>query len=184
MQGGVLLKEPVKLASDILSPVSIPECETIATLAEGKVVLVVGSDLGRLPIAIASVAQRVHVMDSHGGDNPMGNTVSEFVANLKRYRALDRILMHVGLIDKALLVIDRAVFHIVVVIGDKGLQMVESMGEWFASGSFILLIHATKPDHVRIVNTYCAKRRMVGKKLGERIYQIEPGTKEKQSETR
>lgn len=126
------MQEPVKIASDIQSSVSIAECEHLAKAAEGKVVLEIGSGAGRLTIALASNAQRVHSVDDHGGDSPFANTLSEFVNNLKRYRVVDKVVMHIGPMDKSILALDKSIFHAAIVVGPKGKRLMGNNPGFFA----------------------------------------------------
>lgn len=125
--------EPVKIASDIQASISVEECEKIAESCRGKVVLEIGSDKGRLTIALGSVAQRVHSLDDHGGDNPFGNTLTDFIMNVKRYRVLDRVVVHIGAMDKCLVALDKAIFHTVVVHGTKAAKVLVSSPQFFDS---------------------------------------------------
>jgi predicted O-methyltransferase YrrM len=70
------------------------ECERLADLAQGKVVLEVGAHYGRSTIAMASTAERVFSLDWHQGDNftkDWGFTAGTYLKHLLRYRVLDRV---------------------------------------------------------------------------------------------
>lgn len=83
---------------EISSAVSKEECECLAKLAERKVVLELGSWLGRSTVAIASSAKRVHAVDWHRGDPQSGaaDTLQEFMANINRHGFREKVVVHVG----------------------------------------------------------------------------------------
>lgn len=85
-------------AEDVKSAVSREECEKLADLAKGKMVLEIGSYLGRSTIALASDARMVHAVDWHQGDIHTGHedTLMEFMHNITRYGVRDRIALHLG----------------------------------------------------------------------------------------
>lgn len=83
---------------DIPTSVSRSEAERLCELAEGKVVLEVGSWWGFSTVAMALVAKRVHAVDWHQGDDHAGNdeSLAPLMANLDRYGVRDRVVVHVG----------------------------------------------------------------------------------------
>jgi SAM-dependent methyltransferase len=84
-------------AEDVLSAVTYAECERLAELARGALVLELGSYYGRSTVALASTARRVHSVDPHqGGPDESPNTLPEFLANLERYGVRDNVVVHVG----------------------------------------------------------------------------------------
>lgn len=85
-------------ADDVRSAVSKEECEKLAQLATGKIVLEIGSYLGRSTIALASDARIVHAVDWHQGDTHTGSedTLLEFLQNIWRYGVREKIVMHLG----------------------------------------------------------------------------------------
>jgi predicted O-methyltransferase YrrM len=94
-------------AWDIGSSVTYAECEKLAELAEGKLVLEVGSWLGRSTIALASVATKVIAVDWHHGDFYAGvqDTEQEFRANLARYGICTELVAEQGCVGSAEVVV-------------------------------------------------------------------------------
>lgn len=88
-------------ATDISSSVNRDECEELARLAEGKIVLEMGSYYGRSTIALASTAKVVYSVDWHLGDAHVGRAASyeSFVKNLGRYDVLDKVKVFVGVFE-------------------------------------------------------------------------------------
>jgi predicted O-methyltransferase YrrM len=97
-------------ANEVASAVTENECKALAKAAEGKVVLEVGSHLGRSTIALASTAKIVHAVDWHRGDAHAGFgwTLDKFVANLNMYGVLDKVVIHVGRFEDVYLAMSRA----------------------------------------------------------------------------
>jgi predicted O-methyltransferase YrrM len=88
-------------AADVESAVTEAECEELARLARGRIVLEIGSYYGRSTIALASTAAIVHSLDPHTGGPPdRPNTLPEFVANLERYGVRERVVVHLGLSEQ------------------------------------------------------------------------------------
>jgi predicted O-methyltransferase YrrM len=85
-------------AGDIESTVSKEECAKLAELARGKLVLEVGSYLGRSTIAMASTAEVVHSVDWHIGDlhNQYRDSLKEFLKNLEEYKFRHKVRVHIG----------------------------------------------------------------------------------------
>jgi predicted O-methyltransferase YrrM len=84
-------------ADDVLSAVTHPECERLARLACGRLVLELGSYYGRSTIALASTASSVHSVDPHqGGPEDSPTTLDAFLANLEAHGVRDRVIVHVG----------------------------------------------------------------------------------------
>jgi predicted O-methyltransferase YrrM len=77
----------MKFAEDIDSGVTYQECVRLASLAEDKAVLEIGSWYGRSTICMASVADYVVSVDWHQGDfyAGEGETLVAFRNNLRRY---------------------------------------------------------------------------------------------------
>jgi predicted O-methyltransferase YrrM len=85
-------------AADIVSAVSAEECAELSRLAEGKLVLELGSDYGRSTIALASTASVVFAVDWHLGDGHAGHrdTAAQFMHNITRYDVRRKIVAVVG----------------------------------------------------------------------------------------
>lgn len=89
---------------DIPSAVTGKEAYELATLAEGKTVLEIGSLLGFSTIVMAQTAAVVHSVDPHEGypeHNPRP-TLGAFRRNLRQYGVADKVVAHVGLADQVL----------------------------------------------------------------------------------
>lgn len=82
----------------IPTSMSDEEVARLVELASGKVVLEVGSYLGHSTVAMAQVAERVHAVDWHRGDEHAGTeeTVHPFLDNLEAHGVRDRVIAHVG----------------------------------------------------------------------------------------
>jgi predicted O-methyltransferase YrrM len=93
-----------KFASDIVSAVSHAECEKLAELAEGKLVLELGCHFGRSTVALASVAKLVHAIDWHKGDMHSGieDSAEIFLRNITRYKVREKIVHHMGRFEDVL----------------------------------------------------------------------------------
>jgi predicted O-methyltransferase YrrM len=77
------------------------EIEQLMELAEGKVVLEVGSLLGFSTTCLARTAEVVHAVDPHRGypdDNPK-DTLIPFLANLEYYGVRNKVVPHIGTIQ-------------------------------------------------------------------------------------
>lgn len=163
-------------ASDIQSFWNEQEVRFVSGMAVGKIVLLLGCEKGRVAIALASVSQRLHAVDDHGGDDPYGNTLDEFMKNLKRYRVLDQVVAHVGNMEKAILSFDKAVFHVAVVSGIKAIRAMESNSSLFysmvATNKCTLVIHTTTEDGYRIAAGVSTKPGFALKKLSGSLHQI------------
>jgi predicted O-methyltransferase YrrM len=83
---------------NISSAVTRPQCERLATLARGKLVLELGSWLGRSTVLLASVAEAVHAVDWHRGDahTGTGDTLGACVQSLRKHNLYDKVVLHVG----------------------------------------------------------------------------------------
>lgn len=83
---------------NIPSAVTRPQCERLAELAAGRIVLELGSWHGRSTVLLASVAKIVHTVDWHRGDPHTGpdDTLASCVGNLRRHRVLHKAVLHVG----------------------------------------------------------------------------------------
>lgn len=92
------MAEAFKLAHDVPSGVTPRECEKLAELARGKVVIEMGSHFGRSTIALASTAAMLHAVDWHMGDGHAGlnDSLPIFVQNISRYKVRDRVTVHVA----------------------------------------------------------------------------------------
>lgn len=82
----------------IETSVTEQEARRLVELATGKRVLEVGSWRGFSTVAMAQVAERVHSVDWHIGDDHAGHDSSlpELFANVQRYGLLHKVVMHVG----------------------------------------------------------------------------------------
>lgn len=131
-------------AEDIPSAVSRAQCERLADLAAGNVVLEVGSEYGRSTIALASTAQIVHAVDWHRGDQMSGfkDSLPTFWANLQRYGVRDNVVVHVGAFEQVAKVFSFAAFDLVFIDGDHSADA--------ARRDALLAYGLVKPDGVVI----------------------------------
>lgn len=74
------------------------EAQQLARLAEGRMVLEVGSQRGFSTITMARVAKAVHAVDWHRGDAIVGaqDSLPVIWANLAKTSHRDRVVLHVG----------------------------------------------------------------------------------------
>jgi len=74
------------------------EGQALSQLAEGRVVLEVGSYLGRSTLRLAETAKLIHSVDHHQGDDGTGpaDTLDGFRLNLELAEVSDRVVVHVG----------------------------------------------------------------------------------------
>lgn len=89
---------------DIPTALTLAEAAELASLAEGKIVLEVGSLLGYSTVVLARVAEHVASVDPHEGypqDDPKP-TLGPFLDNLHRYGVSDKVTVWVGRDDKIL----------------------------------------------------------------------------------
>jgi predicted O-methyltransferase YrrM len=88
----------------ITSAVTSAESARLEDLARGRVVLEVGSWYGYSTVLMARVAQRVHAVDWHRGDDHAGNreTLTTLWAHLAEYGLRDRVVLHVGRAEEVL----------------------------------------------------------------------------------
>lgn len=171
------LVSPVMVyASDVQSFWQEPEVKFVSDMAVGKVALLLGCEKGRLTIALASVCQRVHAVDDHGGDSPYANTLQEFMKNLQRYRVMDRVVAHVGNMEKAILAFDKSVFHVAIISGVKALATMESNASLFysmvATAKCALIIYVVDENEYKVAAAFSTKPGFQLKKLSERMYQV------------
>jgi len=82
----------------IPSSVSKLQCERLAQLGRGKLVLELGSWHGRSTVLLASVAKMLHAVDWHRGDPHSGNsdTLGPMVQKLRQHGLEDSVVLHVG----------------------------------------------------------------------------------------
>jgi predicted O-methyltransferase YrrM len=82
----------------IATSVSPAEAERLVGLAQGKRVLEVGSWRGFSTVAMALVAEEVHSVDWHIGDDHAGHDSSlpELFANIQQYGVREKVIIHVG----------------------------------------------------------------------------------------
>jgi len=115
-------------AADVESAVTAAECRRLASLARGKIVLELGSWLGRSTIAIASTAATVHAVDWHRGDEHAGHgdTLQSFLLNLLRYGVRDKVVVHLGRFEDVGRVLRQQSFDVVVVDGLHTRRAVEA----------------------------------------------------------
>jgi predicted O-methyltransferase YrrM len=74
------------------------EAAALRELARGEVVLELGSQYGFSTVLMAAVAERVHAVDWHRGDDAVGHRESLSVLwdNLERFGVRDDVVLHVG----------------------------------------------------------------------------------------
>lgn len=101
-------------AQDIVSAVSAEECAELSRLAEGALVIELGSDYGRSTIALASTASVVFAVDWHKGDGHAGwrDTAPDFITNITRYHVRNKIVAMIGEASLALTRLALGVFDL------------------------------------------------------------------------
>jgi predicted O-methyltransferase YrrM len=101
----------------IPSAVTRPQCERLAALAEGKVVLELGSWYGRSTVLLASVAKMLHAVDWHLGDAHAGasDTLAPCAQALRRHKLEGRAVLHVGRNEDVLPMFKDGLFDLVFV---------------------------------------------------------------------
>jgi glycosyltransferase involved in cell wall biosynthesis len=106
-------------AADVESAVTEAECCRLASLATGKVVLELGSWLGRSTIALASTADIVHAVDWHRGDEHAGHhdTLQEFLLNLARHGVRDKVIVHLGRFEDVARILKPKGFDVIFIDG-------------------------------------------------------------------
>lgn len=89
---------------DVLSTLTENEARKLYELAEGKVVLELGSWLGRSTIVLAQSAETVHACDHFLGDHQagFGAVLSDFFQNIRRYGVFHKVIVHVGDFERVL----------------------------------------------------------------------------------
>jgi Methyltransferase domain len=90
------MPKPIRFPSDVPGWLSEAEGQTLAELAEGRVVLEFGSYLGRSTICLAQAAERVHAVDWFRGDDGSEWNFPGFVENLERHGVRQKVVAHVG----------------------------------------------------------------------------------------
>lgn len=112
-------------ADKVQSAVTREECEALAAIAKDKVVLEMGSWLGRSTIAMASVAQAVHSVDTHKNENmeALPNSFEEFVKNLESHGVKDKVHFYVGRFEDVVPRL-KGPFDVVFIDGDHTLRVV------------------------------------------------------------
>ena len=164
MLGGAVLSNPVICASDIQSSVTKDEVMALSRMAAGRIVLEIGCGAGRLTVGLASQAQRVHALDSHGGSGMQGNTLSEFINNIKRYRVVDNVVAHIGDEEKTLLTLQRDVFHAVIMHGPRALALITTsdglLRTFMGSGKCKLFVRALEPEDEKRLDTFATKNQV------------------------
>ncbi len=122
-------------AADIPSAVSREECERLAELAEGKLVLEIGSEYGRSTIALASTARVVHAVDWHKGDQASGlkDSLTGFLGNLQRYEVRNKVIIHLGRSEDILPILRPAIFDVVFIDGDHSVEAATRDAEFAAT---------------------------------------------------
>lgn len=134
------------LPRDIHSAVTDSEAHTLADLASDRVVLEVGSHWGFSTVVMARVAEIVHSVDWHRGDDHAGwaDSFSEFQGNLDRYLVRDRVVMHVGACDDVLPVLRPRHFGLVFLDGAHDFASAERDIEYavqLVSPSGVIALH-------------------------------------------
>lgn len=91
----------IKFPSDVAGWLTEEEGRCLATWAEGKRVLEIGSYCGRSTICLAQPAKRVVSVDPHDGRGTPapGDTFAKFTANLQRYGVFEKVGIHKATID-------------------------------------------------------------------------------------
>lgn len=113
--------DPVNVDRQITGWCSHIEAKALNDLAEGQVVLELGSLYGKSTVYMAEKAVKVHAVDTHEGDEttrPLlvhGHTLTRFVDNLKYFGLYDKVVIHVGLIEEVLPFLKPASFDMVFV---------------------------------------------------------------------
>lgn len=104
---------------DIVTAATQEELAELAGLAEGKVVLEIGSFLGASTITMAQSAKRVYALDWHRGDihHAPCETMFEFLANLIEWDVRHKVVPLIGRCEHVLPVLRPASFDLVFVDG-------------------------------------------------------------------
>lgn len=137
----------------IQSSVTRPQCERLAELAAGRVVLELGSWHGRSTVLLASVATRVHAVDWHRGDPHTGSsdTLASCVGALRRHNVLHKTVLHVGKHEDVLPLFRDGLFGLIFVDSFHKEEAVEQdivlIRRLLAPGG-VLAFHDYGTDHV------------------------------------
>jgi len=111
-----LKSEPTYEHPDIPTAVSPAETAVLYELAEGKIVLELGSWLGASTVVLCSSAKRVHAVDWHRGDEHAGfhNTAEAYLANT---RQCENLITHIGRFEEVVPLFRVGLFDFVFVDG-------------------------------------------------------------------
>jgi len=95
----------VKFPDEVLGWLTEEEGRALAELARGKSVLEIGSYCGRSTICMAQTAEHIHAVDPFDGrGTPIpGDTLSQFNENLHSYGVREKVTVHVGTSQEAML---------------------------------------------------------------------------------
>ena len=128
---------------DIPTSVSHEELAELASLAEGKVVLEIGSLFGGSTVTMAQSAKRVYALDWHRGDihhSPDTETMFPFLENLIRWDVRHKVIPLIGRCEDVLPMLRLQSFDLVFVDG------VHTKDGTYRDGGYALEL--VKPDGV------------------------------------
>jgi len=105
---------------------SAEEAGQLADLAAGRVVLEIGSYLGRSTVAMARTAKRVFALDWHRGDACAGSrwTLPRFIANLGEFEVAARVVVLAGRVEDVAPLLSGRPFDLIFVDGDHDSEAV------------------------------------------------------------
>jgi hypothetical protein len=134
---------PFIFPADAASATTEEECEALFRLATGKRVLEVGVWKGRATIAMAQSARVVHAVDWFMGDRHTGETFifPEFYANLRRYGALGKVVIHWGTFEEVLPLFADDVFDFAFLDGFHTYEATKEVYDWVNPLANVLAFH-------------------------------------------
>jgi predicted O-methyltransferase YrrM len=105
---------PFIFAPEIFSAVTQDECQVLASLAEGRIAVELGSHFGRSTVALASTAKLVHAIDWHLGDPHAGVTDSlgAYMKNIEKHGLREKVATYVGRFEDILPLFKPNVFDV------------------------------------------------------------------------
>lgn len=134
---------------DITTATSQEELAELASLAEGKTVLEIGSFLGASTVTMAQSAKRVYAVDWHRGDihhSPDTETMFPFLQNLIDWDVRHKVIPMIGRCEHVLPVLRPASFDLVFVDG------VHTKEGTYRDGGYAL--NLVRPDGVVAFHDY------------------------------
>lgn len=143
------------------------EGSELARLAEGKVVLEVGTFCGRSTLAMAKTARKVFCVDSFAGypGDGMANTLDEALSNFRRSEHGGKIVVIKGRQEDVLPTMDLSEIGLVFYDADhsqastaRGIRLLEATGLPNTATVVFHDYHDEDPGVVRAVNAWCMPR--------------------------